>query len=428
MHLDIQPCSALRGEVKVPGDKSISHRALMFGAIAHGVTRIDHINPGEDVSSTASCLMKLGVDIRIDGRTMLVNGKDYFDLQAPAGILDAKNSGTTMRLLSGILAAQDFSSTITGDDSLRRRPMRRIIEPLAQMGAQIDSTDGYPPLHIQGGELNGIEYEMPIASAQVKSCVLLAGLGAWGTTTVIEKEQSRDHTERILRAMGAPISIEGKKISIRSGKLHDIDIKVPGDISAAAFFIAAALLVPDSDIFLPHVGVNPTRTGFLEVVREMGAHLKITGEKEVCGEPVANICAQGCELQATEISGTRIPLLIDEIPIIALLATQARGKTIIRDAAELRVKESDRLELIASNLRNMGASVEEFPDGLSIIGPTQLRGAEIDTAGDHRLAMAFTIAGLVASGVTRILQPASVTISDPDFYDSLGRLGVNGIS
>jgi 3-phosphoshikimate 1-carboxyvinyltransferase len=427
MHLDIRPCSALRGEVKVPGDKSISHRALIFGAIAQGVTRIDHINPGEDVSSTATCLMKLGVDIRFDGRIMLVAGKDFFDLQAPKEILDAKNSGTTMRLLAGLLAAQDFSSMITGDDSLRRRPMRRIIEPLKQMGAQIDSNDGYPPLHIHGSELNGIEYEMPIASAQVKSCLLIAGLGAWGTTAVIEKEQSRDHTERMLHAMGAPISKEGKKISIRPGKLHDIDINVPGDISAAAFFIAAALLVPDSDIFLPHVGINPTRTGFLDIVREMGAHLKITGERDVCGEPVANIRAQSCELQATEISGARIPLLIDEIPIIAVLATHARGKTIIRDAAELRVKESDRLKLIANNLRSMGASVEEFPDGLSIIGPTKLHGAEINTAGDHRLAMAFTIAGLVASGVTRILQPASVTISDPDFYDSLGKLGVNGI-
>lgn len=427
MHLDIRPCSALQGEVKVPGDKSISHRALMFGAIAQGVTRIDNINSGEDVSSTATCMMKLGIDVRFDGRMMFVNGKDFFDLQAPTEILDAKNSGTTMRLLSGILAAQDFSSTITGDDSLRRRPMRRIIDPLQKMGAHIESTDGYPPLHIHGRELQGIEYEMPVASAQVKSCLLIAGLGAWGTTTIIEKEQSRDHTERMLRAMGAPISREGNKISIRPGKLHDIDIKVPGDISAAAFFLAAALLVPNSDIFLPHIGVNPTRIGFLEVVREMGAHLKSTGEKEICGEPVANIRAQSCELQATEISGSRIPLLIDEIPILAVLATQARGTTIIRDAAELRLKESDRLKLIASNLQKMGAQVEEFADGLSITGPTKLNGAEIDTAGDHRLAMAFTIAGLVAFGTTRIFQSESVTISDPNFFDSLSQLGVNGI-
>jgi len=428
MHLDIRPCSTLQGEVKVPGDKSISHRALIFGAIAHGVTRIDNINPGEDVGSTATCLKKLGVDIRFDGRTMFVSGKDFFDLQAPTEMLDAKNSGTTMRLLTGLLAAQDFSSTITGDDSLRCRPMRRIIDPLQKMGAQIESTDGYPPLHIHGRELQGIEYEMPISSAQVKSCLLLAGLGAWGTTTIIEKEQSRDHTERMLRAMGAPIWREENKILIRPGKLHDLDIKVPGDISAAAFFIAAALLVPDSGIFLPHVGINPTRTGFLDVVREMGAHLKITGEKDICGEPVANIRTQSCELQATEIFGPRIPLLIDEIPILAVLATQARGKTIIRDAAELRLKESDRLKLIANNLQKMGAQVEEFADGLSIIGPTKLCGMEIDTAGDHRLAMAFTIAGLVATGATRILQPQSVTISDPNFYDALSQLGVNGIS
>ncbi len=428
MHLDIRQCPVLRGEIKVPGDKSISHRALIFGAIGQGVTRIDHINPGEDVSSTATCLMKLGVDIRFDGRTMFVNGKDFFDLQAPTETLDAKNSGTTMRLLSGILAAQDFSSTITGDDSLRLRPMRRIIEPLKQMGAHIDSTDGYPPLHIHGSELNGIEYIMPIASAQVKSCVLLAGLGAWGTTTIIEKEQTRDHTERMLRAMGAPISHDGYKISIRPGKLHGVQIKVPGDISAAAFFIAAALLIPGSDIYLPHVGINPTRIGFINVVHEMGADVEIAGVREVCGEAVANIRAQSSELHAIEISGPRIPLLIDEIPILAVLATQARGKTIIRDAAELRLKESDRLKLIANNLRKMGARVEEFDDGLSITGPAKLNGAEIDTAGDHRVAMAFSIAGLIATGTTRILQPESVTISDPNFFDSLSMLGVNGVS
>jgi len=428
MHLEVRPCSALRGEARVPGDKSISHRALIFGAIAQGVTRIDHINPGEDVSSTATCLMKLGVDLRVDGRTIFVSGKDFFDLHAPNQILDAKNSGTTMRLLSGILAAQDFSSTITGDDSLRRRPMRRIIEPLQHMGARIDSIDGYPPLHIHGSELNGIEYEMPVASAQVKSCLLLAGLGARGTTTIIEREQSRDHTERMLRAMGAAVSQDGKKISIRSGKLQGVEIDVPGDISAVAFYIAAALLVPNSDIFLPYAGVNPTRTGFLEVVREMGAHLKITGEKDACGEPVANIRAQSAELHAAEISGPRIPLLIDEIPILAVLATQARGTTVIRDAAELRVKESDRLKLISSNLRSMGASVEEFPDGLAITGPTNLHGAEIDTAGDHRLVMAFTIAGLIANGGTRILGPESVKISHPEFFDSLRMLGVNGIA
>jgi 3-phosphoshikimate 1-carboxyvinyltransferase len=427
MHIDVRPCSALRGKVKVPGDKSISHRALIFGAIAQGVTRITHINPGADVSNTITCLLKLGAEIVFDGRTMFVKGKDYFDFSAPSEVLDAGNSGTTMRLLAGLLAAQDFSTTITGDASLCRRPMRRIIDPLLQMGAHVESADGYPPLQIHGRELKGIDYAMPIASAQVKSCLLLAGLGAWGTTTIQEKAPSRDHTERMLRAMGAPISRDGNKISIQSGKLRGVDIKVPGDISAAAFFIAAALLITGSEIEIPYIGVNPTRTGFIEVVKEMGAHLEMSKPKEVYGEPVAGIRAICSSLRAVEISGPRIPLLVDEIPILAILATQAQGKTIIRDAAELRLKESDRLKLIASNLRKMGARVEEFDDGLSITGPTKLSGAEIETAADHRLVMAFTIAGLIAEGTTRILDAEAIQISHPDFFDALSVLGVNGI-
>jgi 3-phosphoshikimate 1-carboxyvinyltransferase len=425
MHLNVRPYAALRGEVKVPGDKSISHRALIFGAIANGPTRIDHINPGDDVSSTARCLMNLGIDVRFDGRTMFVNGKGYHGFAAPKETLDAGNSGTTMRLLSGILAGQHFSSTITGDDSLRRRPMRRILDPLERMGALIESAEGLPPLQIYGRTLEGIDYEMPVASAQVKSCVLLAGLGANETTTVIEKEATRDHTERMLRAMGAPIEQSGKKISIQAGALHGIDIKVPGDISAAAFYVAAALLVPNSEVRLPHVGVNPTRTGFIDAVREMGADVEMSDHAEICGEPVATIQARTSALRGVEIFGKRIPLLIDEIPVLAVLATQAKGRTIIRDAAELRVKESDRLKLIADNLRRMGAAVEELPDGLSIEGPSTLHAAEIDTAEDHRLAMAFTVAGLVASGTTKILHPECVRISDPDFFDSLGILGVH---
>lgn len=425
MNVDIKPCTALRGTVRVPGDKSISHRALIFGAIAKGMTRIANINPGLDVSSTATCLLRLGVDIRFDGRVFYINGKGYFELEPPKAVLDAGNSGTTMRLLAGILAAQDFSCTITGDASLCGRPMRRIMEPLQQMGADIESHDGYPPLSIHGRELICIDYVMPVASAQVKSCLLLAGLGAWGITSIQEQVPTRDHSERLLRAMGAPLSRHGDTISIHPVDLHGIEIKVPGDLSAAAFLIAAALLVPGSDLHFSHVGINPTRTGFIQIIRKMGGHVKIRELNDVHDEPVANLRVQSCGLKAAEISGPLIPRMIDEIPILAVLATQALGQTVIRDAAELRVKESDRLHLLASNLRKIGAEVEELADGLAINGPTPLRGAEIDTAGDHRLAMAFTIAGLIARGSTRVTHAESVQISHPDFFDTLSQLGVD---
>ncbi len=426
MYIDIKPCAALRGTVRVPGDKSISHRAAIFGAIAKGVTRIANINDGLDVSRTLTCLTKLGVDLSFDGRKVYINGKGYFDLAKPTDALDAGNSGTTMRLLAGILAAQDFTTTITGDDSLQRRPMQRIIEPLRRMGADITSNDGgFPPLRIRGGELDGIDYVMPIASAQVKSCLLLAGLGAWGTTTIHEPAPSRDHSERLLRTMGALLSKQGNTISIRAGELRGIDLQVPGDLSSAAFLVAAALLMPDGEINLPQVGINPTRSGFLEVVEKMGARLRLFETCDVGGEPVASIRAESSRLTATEISGSLIPRLIDEIPILAVLATQAQGQTTIRDAAELRVKESDRLHLLAVNLRNMGAAVEETADGLLINGPVSLRGADITTAGDHRLVMAFAIAGLVAQGATRIQDAESVAVSYPGFFDALRSLGVD---
>lgn len=426
MYIDIKPCATLRGTVRVPGDKSISHRAAIFGAIAKGVTRIANFNDGLDVSSTLTCLMKLGVDLVFDGRRVTINGKGYFDLAKPAVALDAGNSGTTVRLLAGILAAQDFSSTITGDDSLQRRPMQRIIEPLRRMGADITASDGgFAPLHIRGSELDGIDYVMPVASAQVKSCLLLAGLGAWGTTTIREPAPSRDHSERLLRSMGALLSKNGTTISIRASELRGIDLQVPGDLSSAAFLLAAALLMPNGEVHLPHVGINPTRRGFLEVAEKMGARLRLFETSDIGGEPVASIRAESSHLTATEISGSWIPRLIDEILILAVLATQAQGQTVIRDAAELRVKESDRLHLLAVNLRNMGAAVEETADGLLITGPASLHGADVTTAGDHRLVMAFAVAGLIAQGVTRIHDAESVAVSYPGFFDALRSLGAD---
>lgn len=426
MNVDIKPCSGLRGTMCVPGDKSISHRGLLFGAIAKGVTRVENINTGADVRSTVACLRQLGVEIRSGKEAVCVHGRGYHTLAAPASALDAGNSGTTMRLLAGMLAAQRFSSTLTGDASLRRRPMHRILEPLRQMGADIQASDsGLPPLLIRGRQLEGITYEIPIPSAQVKSCLLLAGLGASGKTTLEERVATRDHSERLLRAMGAPMSCQGNRISISAGELHGIEIHVPGDISAASFLVAAALLVPNSELKLAAVNTNPTRSGFIDVVRDMGAHVELEEQREIGGEPVATLCVRSSKLHGVKIAGTQIPRLIDELPILAILATGADGQTIIRNASELRAKESDRLHLLASNLQKMGATVEEFGDGLLVTGPVKLRGAEIETSGDHRVAMAFAVAGLVASGTTTIHDAECVQISYPGFFETLRQLGVH---
>jgi 3-phosphoshikimate 1-carboxyvinyltransferase len=331
-----------------------------------------------------------------------------------------------MRLLSGILAAQPFSTTITGDASLQRRPMRRIIEPLTQMGATISSREnGYAPLTIHGGKLHGIHYQLPVASAQVKSCVLLAGLGATGETVVEEKIPTRDHSERLLRMMGANISVSSKQysvINIRAGELRGGEIEVPGDFSSAAFFIAAALLLPSSELMIENVGVNPTRTAFLEVLREMGAAVEIANLRNESHEPIADLLVRHQAWRGTKVFGNRIALLIDEIPILAVMATQAEGETLIRDAGELRVKESDRIAALVHNLRAMGAAVEELPDGLAITGPTKLRGAAIDSFGDHRIAMAFAIAGLLANSPTTISEAECADISFPRFFETVSRL------
>jgi len=426
MNISLVPAQTFRGRLTVPGDKSISHRALMLGAIAEGETVIQNLAPGEDVRSTMRCLRQLGVSIQENKTELRVQGKGFVGLKKSATPLDAGNSGTTMRLLSGILAAQPFDATITGDASLQHRPMRRIIEPLTQMGAMISSREnGCAPLVIHGGKLRGIHYQLPVASAQVKSCVLFAGLSAEGKTVVEEKIPTRDHSERLLSLMGAGISVSSKQysvISVRAGKLHGSEIEVPGDFSSAAFFIAAALLLPDSELMIENVGINPTRTAFLEVLREMGATVEITNLRNESYEPIADLIVRHQTLRGTKVFGNRIALLIDEIPILAVLATQAEGETHIREAGELRVKESDRLAALAHNLRAMGAAVEELPDGLVITGPTKLRGAAIDSFGDHRIAMAFAIAGLLADSPTTICAAECADVSFPGFFEMVGRL------
>jgi len=421
MNFSISPALNLRGCISVPGDKSISHRALMLGALAEGKTVIRGLAPGEDVRSTKHCLQQLGVSIQEKSGKIHVTGG--LGLQKSETILDAGNSGTTMRLLAGILAGQPFSTTITGDASLRRRPMRRIIEPLAQMGATIKSSEnGGAPLEIHGGKLNGIRYQMPIASAQLKSGVLFAGWGAEGETVIEEKIPTRDHSERLLRKMGARLSVvnhQSTVISVRAGKLYGGEIEVPGDFSSAAFFIAAAVLLNGSELMIKNVGVNSTRTAFLDGVRQMGAEIEIVNVRHESYEPIADLIVRSHPLFAAPMSGAQIPLLIDEIPILAVMATQAEGETHIRDARELRVKESDRIAALVHNLRAMGAVVEELPDGLVITGPTKLRGAEIDSFGDHRMAMAFAIAGLLADAPTVIHHAECVDISFPEFFEIL---------
>lgn len=430
MNLLISPAYTIRGRLSVPGDKSISHRALMLGAIAEGETRIRGLARGEDVRSTLNCLRQLGVSIQEQNGEIIVHGRGLAGLQKPKSILDAGNSGSTIRLLAGILAAQPFTTTITGDASLCRRPMRRIIEPLMQMGVTITAQEnGGAPLTICGGKLQGIHYTLPVASAQVKSCVLFAGLSAAGETVVEEPIPTRDHSERLLRKMGANISVTGdqnsvisNRISLRAGKLLGGEIAVPGDFSSAAFFIAAALLLPESELVIENVGLNPTRVAFLDFAREMGAAIEIANIKNASHEPVADLVVRHHPLRRVSVSGKRVPLLIDEIPILAILATQAEGETCIRDAKELRVKESDRIAALAHNLRAMGATVEELPDGLMITGPTRLHGAEIDSYGDHRIAMAFAIAGLLAEAPTTIRGAECADISFPGFFERLSEV------
>ena len=422
--MNISKSSPLRGEITVPGDKSISHRAVMLGAITEGTTRIDGFLNSADCLSTAACLRSMGIDIEMlpgEG-AVLVHGRGLHGLKAPEGVLDAGNSGTTVRLLSGILAGQPFESILDGDASLRKRPMRRVIRPLTMMGARIsgESESGTLPLKISGSALKGISYHSPTASAQVKSCILLAGLYADQPTSVTEPALSRDHTERMLRAFGADVRTDGLTASVYPGSvLHAADITVPGDISSAAYFIAAALIVPGSEVMIRNVGMNPTRCGFLEVCRNMGADITICNERSAGAEPAADLLVRSGVLKGTTVEGDIIPTLIDELPMVALLGAYADGETVIRDAAELRVKESDRIAVVTENLRRMGGDITPFEDGMCVRGGEKLRGCRIDPHHDHRIAMSFAAAAMGCTGTTTISDASCVRISYPDYFRDL---------
>ncbi|MGM0212788.1 3-phosphoshikimate 1-carboxyvinyltransferase [Enterococcus sp. AZ109] len=413
----------LIGELAVPADKSISHRSVMFGAISHGTTTIHNFLKAEDCLSSVAVFKNLGVSIEEKDDVLIVQGKGFDGLKAPSDLLDAGNSGTTMRLVMGILAGRPFTSTIQGDASLNKRPMERVMGPLRQMGADLVGNEGaeYPPITIQGGTLQGIEYQMPIASAQVKSAILFAALQAEGETTVIEQACSRNHTEQMIRQFGGTIEVNDKEIKLPGNQqLVGQEVHVPGDISSAAFFLVAALLVPNSSLCLKKVGINPTRTGILDVLAKMGAD--ITQMNEDTQNEAADLLVESSALNACEISGEIIPRLIDELPILALAATQATGTTIIKDAQELKVKETNRIDATADELNKMGANIEPTEDGMIIHGPTPLHGAAVDSHGDHRIGMMLQVAALLTEEVVELNNPEAINISYPEFFNDLDKL------
>ncbi|MFN2510722.1 MAG: 3-phosphoshikimate 1-carboxyvinyltransferase [Pyrinomonadaceae bacterium] len=430
--MKITPARRIRGRVTVPGDKSISHRAAIIAALANGTSRITNFASSEDCAATLACLRQLGVSIQSEGSSLIVQGAGESGLRVANEALYCGNSGSTMRMLAGVLAGQDFSSTLTGDDSLSSRPMQRIIEPLQLMGAEFGSKNAKPPLTIKGHKpLQPIRYELPVASAQVKSCVLLAGLNAEGRTEIIEREETRDHTERMLNWFGVAVEkgFEGA-ISIDGPvSLAARDVSVPGDISSAAFLIAAAALLPESKLEVEYVGLNPTRTMFVSMLRSLGVMIETIDSREESNEPAGRLRVNGqltaqppSAVDSTLVRGNLIARLIDELPLLAVVGTQMPGGIEIRDAAELRRKESDRISTTVKNLRAMGAEVEEFEDGLAVHGRTQLRGAMLDSFGDHRIAMAFAVAALTASGDSEIAGGECVSVSFPDFFTVLESL------
>jgi 3-phosphoshikimate 1-carboxyvinyltransferase len=417
----------LNGSVRFPGDKSISHRYAMLAAIAEGPSELHFFSSSADCASTLSCLEKLGAKIERKNDVVTIQGSGLAGLRAPMGQLDAGNSGSTIRMLSGILAGQPFRSRIGGDASLSRRPMKRIVEPLTQMGARVRGAEGgVPPLEFEGLEgtsLRAIRYELPVASAQVKTAVLFAGLYADGATEVVEPAITRDHTEIALEQMGAEIGRHGRTIRVQGKpRLTGQKIFVPGDLSAAAFFIVAGMLAPESNLVLQNVGLNPTRTAILDLAAGMGGRVKVLNVEMINGELLGDLHVETSRLEGGEIPVEMVPGLIDELPVLAVMGSQTERGLSFHGAAELRVKESDRLAAVAENLRRMGAQVEEFPDGLRVEGKQKLRGAEIDSYGDHRIAMAFAVAGLVAGGSTTVQDAACVEISFPEFFEELGRV------
>jgi 3-phosphoshikimate 1-carboxyvinyltransferase len=449
--IELVKAKSFKGTFYPTPDKSISHRAVIFSSLSKGKSIIKNFLRAEDTISTMNAFRELGVDIsevsppthpslsRGEGKggdkssklqapnsELVINGNGIYGLKEPYNVIDCGNSGTTIRMLSGVLSGNPFFSVLTGDESLRTRPMGRVITPLRQMGAEImaRSEDRYPPVAIKGRRLNAIRYTMPVASAQVKSAILLAGLYADGETEIIEPVKSRDHTERMLPSFGAEINVDGLSVRIKGGtELKGTEVHVPGDFSSAAFFIIGALLIKDSDITIMGVGINPTRTGLISALKEMGADIEIYNIRNLSGEPVADIhCKGGAKLKAINITKEKIPALIDEFPILCVAATQAEGITTIRGAEELRVKESDRIKSMATELRKMGAEIEEFDDGLSIMGKRRLKGAFIESYRDHRVAMSLSIAALIADGTTTINNVSSVNISFPGFFEILRRL------
>lgn len=422
--MEIQPILKLKGSFDIPSDKSISHRSVMFGSLALGTTHITNFLMGADCLSTIRCFRQMGVTIDVDeiSHTVTVHGKGLKGLTAPLNVLDCGNSGTTVRLISGILAGQNFSSTLTGDASIQKRPMKRVITPLSQMGAQFTAKeDNFCPMTITPHSLSGITYTSPVASAQVKSSILLAGLYADGPTSVIEPAISRDHTERMLTAFGAKVEREGTKVTIHPcQELYATDIEVPGDISSAAFFMVAGLITPNSEITIKNVGINPTRRGILDVLLAMGGDITCTNERLVGGEPVCDLVVRSSKLHATTVAGDIIPTLIDEIPVIAVAALFAEGTTVIKDAAELRVKESDRIDAIYTELTKLGAHMTTQPDGMCITGGYPLQGgATLETYDDHRIAMSLTIAASQLDVPCTLNHAECVNISFPNFYELL---------
>ncbi|MBJ8070186.1 3-phosphoshikimate 1-carboxyvinyltransferase [Bacillus mycoides] len=417
--------NSLNGKIVVPGDKSISHRSVMFGAIAEGTTKVSNFLLGEDCLSTIACFQKLGVQIEQSGNDVTIYGKGLANLQEPKEVLDVGNSGTTIRLMLGILANTPFHSTIIGDASIGKRPMKRVTDPLSKMNAQIDGRENgqYTPLSIRGGKVKGMHYHSPVASAQVKSAVLLAGLQGEGVTTVTEPMQSRDHTERMLRAFGCTVDVNGRTVSLQGGQqLKGADIEVPGDVSSAAFFLVAGAIVQNSKLVLENVGLNPTRTGILDVLTKMGALISINHIRNEEFEPCGDIMIETSKLKGIEIGGTLIPRLIDEIPVIALLATQAEGITVIKNAEELKVKETNRIDTVVDELGKLGAKIEPTSDGMIIYGKQSLKGNTVNSHGDHRIGMMLAIASCIIDGEVKIENSDAVAVSYPKFFEQLAAL------
>ena len=426
----IKPIKKITANISIPGDKSISHRAVMLSSIAKGDSLIHHFLTGEDCLSTIDCFRKMGVDIQLKQDCVHVRGQGLRGLKEPVEMLDAGNSGTTIRLLTGILSGQSFESRITGDDSLRKRPMDRVIVPLRQMGAKIQGIEkeNVAPLSIGGGSLKGIHYASPIASAQVKSAVLLAGLYAQGTTSIQEPYPSRDHTEIMLQDMGGNIGYqEGRIICEPAQQLYGKERKIPGDISSAAFFLVLGSILENSEILMEGVGINPTRTGIMDALIQMGAHIEALNKRRIAGEWVADLKVRSAKLRGIEIGGAMIPRLIDEIPVLGVAACFAQGTTVIRDAKELKVKESNRLDALVSELRKIGAEIEALEDGMVIHGGNKLTGGEITSYGDHRIAMAMTIGGLASREGVMIDCPECTEISFPHFYSIIERIMSDGV-